>query len=51
MIIVQIVMRKKGETQKTLWQMLLPEHDNTVEVMELLTKSILSVIKKLMKES
>jgi len=47
MIIVQIVERNKGEVQKTWWQIRLPDSSNIFYAIELLTRAIMSVSKKL----
>lgn len=47
MVIVQIVERNKGEAQRTWWQMRIPDHFDLLESIELLTKSVLGVIKKM----
>ena len=47
MIIVQIVERNKGEAQITHWQLRMPDSLSVLDAIEYLSKTILTMLKKL----
>lgn len=50
MITIQVIERTKGQSQKTLWQIMVPDILTDIEVVDKMSRAVISALRKMIKK-